>query len=400
MTSNPLFNHPFTNHTRYQSGENPTGEKGKGGLENHGAKGHAFDSLPAGTSITLLNVTGSGVVTHIWLTLKDADGPLSPNILRGLRIEAYWDGASTPAVSAPLGDFFGIGLGQTGVAYENDLFSSPNGRAFNSYVPMPFLKSARIVVINDTPNEITHCFFTVTYEQKPLDPSSTLYFHAVWRRETATELRRDFTLLPFVKGRGRYLGTNVSVITHPRYGDTWFGEGEVKMYLDGDDAFPTLVGTGLEDYIGTGWGMSKFTDRFQGALVADCTAGRFAFYRYHVPDAIWFHEDIRVTVQQIGGGIKSTLQKLVDEGADIQIVSADLTTRGHGFVKALSEGIALDDSRIPLDGWCNYFRSEDWAACTYFYLDKPENGLLPLASYEVRMLGVNAQATTSRGDGG
>jgi len=400
-------------HTRYQNFENPTGGKGAGGKENQGRKGHAFDSLGAGETVCLFHAQGSGIITHIWITLNSAaGGVLNPTILRGVRIEAFWDGATTPAVSAPLGDFFGIGLGRANVAFECDLFSSPGAKAFNCYVPMPYLRSAHITLTNESGVDISHIFYTITYQQQPLNPSDTLYFHATWRRELETASGHDVTILPRVGGCGRYLGANLSVIPTPRYGKVkwgehwgipWWGEGEVKIYLDGDRDFATLVGTGAEDYPGTAWGMGAFNHRYQGILVSEESG--YAFYRHHLPDAIYFHQDVQVTLQQIGGALKSQLLEMEKTAGPIRIVSVNTTERTdpptpRSFIKALENDLQLADPRIRPDDWCNFERQgDDWAACAYFYLNRPENGLPPIQPVDVRMVGVLASEGAKRQDG-
>ncbi len=285
--------------TRWASGENPRGEKGQGGLENRGAKGHAFDILPAGQSLTLLDVQGAGIVRRMWVTLNDR----SPEMLRALRLDMYWDGASKPAVSVPFGDFFNAGLGML-VPFENALFASPEGRSFVFFVPMPFRSGARIVLTNEASRDLGLVFYDVNYTLGDDLDEDVLYFHAYWNRNPATELGRDFEILPALNGKGRFLGMHVGVRTDSSYSNTWWGEGEVKMFLDGDVDTPTLVGTGTEDYIGTGWGQGAYINRYQGAPVADPENRRWTFYRYHIPDPVFFNSGIRVTLQQMGGAPK------------------------------------------------------------------------------------------------
>ena len=292
-----LFRKPSDTVTRWTSFENPLGRKGEGGQENQGAKGHAFDSVNAREAKTLLDVEGAGIITRMWITINDR----SPERLRSLRLEMFWDDAKTPAVSVPFGDFFGVGLGQC-VPFECEIFSNPEGKSFNCCIPMPFRTAARIVVTNDSDKKLTHLFYDINYLLTKEHSDDVLYFHAHWRRENPTQLERDFEILPRVKGKGRFLGTNIGVVSDPRYGTLWWGEGEVKVYLDSDKEFPSLVGTGTEDYIGTGWGQGTFDHAFQGSLVADKENGHWAFYRYHIPDPIYFDEDCRFTIQQMGGG--------------------------------------------------------------------------------------------------
>ncbi len=196
---------------RWASPENPKGAPGQGGQENRGAKGHPFDTIRAGQSLTLADIRGSGVIRRMWITIGDR----SPQMLRALRLEMFWDGAAAPAVAVPFGDFFGPGLGQT-TSFENALFSSPEGRSFNAVVPMPFRTAARIVLTNDSATDLTRVFYDVDYTLGARHGADVLYFHAAWRRERPTTMLRDFEILPRVEGRGRYLGASVGVITDPR----------------------------------------------------------------------------------------------------------------------------------------------------------------------------------------
>jgi len=355
--------------TRWASPENPAGDRGRGGEANAGRKGSAFFVLNAGESRTLAEVrTGAGVVRRIWMTLNDR----SPAMLRGLRLEMFWDGAKRPAVSAPVGDFFGVGLGRI-VPFESALFSSPEGRSFNASVPMPFRNGMRIVLTNDTAMPQPQVFYDVDYTLGDALPADALYFHAHFRRENPTALQRDYDILPRVIGRGRYLGANLGVIVDGhRYGATWWGEGEVKIYLDGDRDRPTLNGTGTEDYIGTGYGQGAYSHRFQGAPIADHEHQRYAFYRYHVNDPVYFRKDVRVTIQQIGF-------LWSNDGTPEKPVTPPLYAAGAGRK-------ALDLEHLPQ---ANLFeRADDWSSCVYFYLDRPENGLPGLAPLAERTAGL------------
>jgi hypothetical protein len=358
-------------HSRMTSSENPTGAKGAGAKTNKGAKGHAFDSIPAGKSFDLLKEKGAGIVNRIKLTTDDR----SPQMLRSLRIDMYWDGASKPAVSAPLGDFFGIGLGQT-AAFESALFSDPEGRSFNCFIPMPFKKSARITITNQSRKDLEHIFYNVSYQllDKPID--NGLYFHCYWNRNLLTELGKDYQILPRVQGKGRFLGTNIGVQANPVYGDIWWGEGEVKMYLDGDKKYPTIVGTGTEDYIGTAWGMGEFDNRYQGAPIVNKDKKQWAFYRYHVPDPVYFHENMKVTIQQMGGGPLKQVRKLVKKNAPLKPVSVDQNGRYIRLLEKKSVPNIMSDS-FP-KGWVDFYRRDDWSSAAYFYLDSPKRELSPL----------------------
>ena len=274
--------------TRWSSFENPGGDKGIGGQENLGARGHAFDTVAPGETKVLLNIQGCGTIHRIRLTLRQR----LPTELRALRLDMRWDGAEKTAVSVPLGDFFCAGLGM--VPFENELFASPEGQSFVTTVPMPFRTAATITLTNESNQPISHLFYDINFTLTDAHHDNVMYFHAHWRRENPTTLGQDFELLPRVEGNGRFLGTAISVITDPIYSGSWWGEGEVKLYLDNDQTYPTLVGSGTDHYIGTGWGQSTFAQRFQGSLIANNDKGWYSFYRLHIPDPIYFRQNFSV----------------------------------------------------------------------------------------------------------
>jgi hypothetical protein len=371
--------------TRWATFENPTAGKGTAASDNKTAKGHAFEPFAAGETKTLLSVTGSGSVRRIWITLPDRD----PKTLRSTRLDMFWDGAKSPAVSVPLGDFFGAIHGRA-ARLENELFVNPEGRSLNSYIPMPFRRSARITLTNESGRNIDALFYDVDVlmTEKP-DPDA-LYFHAIFRRERWTELGRDFEILPLVRGEGRFLGVHFGVTTSPEI-TGWWGEGEVKMYIDGDSHLPTIAGTGTEDYIGTGWGQGLYQSRFQGCTVADKEARQYAFYRYHIPDPVYFHKDIRVTIQQIGGDTKANVLQMLRQGVNIRPVSV---ANKASFQKLLDlpAGYDLNHDPAPDDAWVNMFQRQDVSAVALFYLDSPENGLPPIPSVQMRTEGLPTPA--------
>jgi hypothetical protein len=369
--------------TRWVSPENPTGAKGAGARENAGAKGHAFETIPVGKSHVVADIRASGIIDRMWMTIEDR----APDALRGLKLEIFWDGAQTPAVSVPLGDFFLHGAGEM-LPMETALFASPEGRSFVSYVPMPFRNRARIVITNESPRQVNLIFYDVNYRMVPDLPADSLYFHAWWSRDRATTLGQDFQILPLVQGRGRFLGASVTVLTNPVYEKTWWGEGEVKIALDGDRrSAPTLVGTGAEDYIGTAWGQGAYINRYQGAPIATWDGeGRWTFYRFHIPDPVWFHSDIQVSLQQVGGARKNIVQGLQKKGAPLIPVTIDPGSRKN-FQQLLTSGKPLSDPSLP-DGHTNYYRSDDVAAVAYFYLDRIERGLAEIAPAAERMAAI------------
>jgi len=371
-----LFRKPEGVVTRWSSFENLGADKGRGGIENKGAKGHAFDSLAPGETKTLLDVKGSGTVRRMWCTLR----PRDPKMLRALRLEMFWDGAAKPAVSVPMGDFFNWVHGRP-VAFENALFANPEARSFVCFIPMPFRTAAKVTLTNDSDIPIPHLFYDVNLTLGDRHGEDVLYFHASWRRQRPSTLGEDFAILPRVEGAGRFLGCHVGVIADPQ-NIGWWGEGEVKVYLDGDDAFPTLCGTGTEDYIATAWGQGTYAQRYHGCLVADKETRQYAFYRYHIPDPVYFDKDCRVTIQQIGGTNKKDVAKMVRDGIPIEPISAD---EGGRFIKLLEEDPAVDLAKDVSDSsWVNYYRRDDVSAVAFFYLDSPINGLPPLADIEDR----------------
>jgi hypothetical protein len=373
-----LYQFDSTSTSRWSSFENPKAEKGKGAMENHGAKGHPSDEIRPGETKTLLNTKGPGIINRMWITIDIR----SPEMLRSLKLEMFWDDATKPAVSVPFGDFFGIGLGKT-AAFHNALFTNPEGRSFICYIPMPFKKSARIQVTNESSRRLPHIFYDVDFQLTPWR-SDNLYFHAYWHRDTATKLAQDFELLPKIKGKGRFLGVNVGVFANPIYENHWWGEGEVKMFVDGDTDYPSLAGTGTEDYIGTGWGQGKFHNDFAGCLYAnDRKDNGWCFYRYHIPDPVFFKTAIKVTLPEMGSNKKELVAALQAKGVPLIPVTID---DQKGYPKPIySPGKITDlkDPSLPA-GYVMFYRSDDVSSTAYFYLDGPANELPALQSLAIR----------------
>jgi hypothetical protein len=187
-----LYTLPEGIETRWASPENPRGEKGKGAETNGGRKGRPAISIKAGEQTTLAEVSGAGgTVRRIWATINDR----SPAMLRGLKLEIFWDGAGKPAVSAPFGDFFGVSLGHV-TAFQSAFFTSPEGKSFNCYIPMPFRTGMKIVVTNESGKDLQFLFYDVEYTLGDKHDANDLYFHAHFRRENPTALQRDFEILP------------------------------------------------------------------------------------------------------------------------------------------------------------------------------------------------------------
>jgi hypothetical protein len=350
--------------------ENLNGIKGQGGKSNATAKGHAFESLKAGERKTLLDIHGAGRLQRMWCTVSDR----SPKMLRALRLQMYWDGAVKPAVDVPLGDFFVAALQP--VAFQSAVISNPEGRSFNCTIPMPFRTGARVVLINEGSQDLELLFFDIDYVTLPKLGSEDLYFHASWHRTKNAPVGQDAVLLPRLTGRGRLLGISVGVNVNPVYGSTWWGEGEVKAWLDGDAKYPTINGTGAEDYIGTGWGEGVFAHQYQGCLIADGAKNQYAFYRWHIPDAIYFEKECRLSIQQIGGFVADTVIAMQKRGVPLIPVSL---AGPAGFRGLFEKGQENALPKATHSDWLNFYRSDDYAATAYFYLNSPISNLPGLA---------------------
>lgn len=356
--------------TRWASAENPDAAKGAGGKDLFGRKGRAWLQPKAGECLLMAHGEGSGTIRRIWVTINDR----SPEMMRGIVLRIYWDGETKPAVEAPIGDFFCQPLGRP-VAFQNAWFDNPEGRSFNCRIPMPFKKSFRITATNESPKDLYMFFYDVSFTMGEDHGPDTGYFHAHYRRENPTTLRSDFEILPRVEGRGRFLGCSLGAVADTKtYGTSWWGEGEVKMFIDGDTEHPTLCGTGTEDYIATGWGQGCYSMMWHGCPLADEDKMQYGFYRLHGPDPVYFESDIRVTIQQIGFTTK-------------EVLLAHLRSSGVEGVIAIGDGTEL----ITADGLesgqeMNLFeRQDDWCAVAYFYLDKPSSVLPAIDEYQARV---------------
>ncbi len=288
--------------SRSASFENPKGTPGAGGKAasdlGPGRKGAAWKRIGPGEETVLAEIEGPGIIRHIWFTQQN-----TPKILRGAVIRMYWDGAKEPSVECPVGDFFGVAHGRT-VHFFNALQAMQEGRGLNVYFPMPFSQGAKIVYCNELDEAVPSLYYSVDYTVGDPVDDNTGRFHCTFQRENPTKMAKDFTILPQRKGRGRFLGAVVGVRT---LSPQWWGEGEFKVFLDGDKEWPTIVGTGTEDYIGSAWGVGQHFALYGGcpyiASVGDWQR-LISFYRFHVMDPIYFHQEIRVEMQQITGGFR------------------------------------------------------------------------------------------------
>src|SRR6476659_693104 len=232
--------------TRSISPENFTGEKGKGGMATKGTNEYNARELGQGlkvspsveikahTTFTIAEIDGPGSIQHIWLT---PTGKWRYSIIR-----FYWDGETTPSVEAPVGDFFCMGWGQYAAVQSLAVCVNP-GSAFNCYWPMPFRKKCKITMENIDEKAMT-LYYQVDYILTEVPPDAA-YFHAQFRRVNPLPYKTDYVLVDNIKGRGQYVGTYLAWGVH---NNGWWGEGEIKFFMDGDTKFPTINGTGTEDY--------------------------------------------------------------------------------------------------------------------------------------------------------
>ena len=385
MTDTKLYQMPIQKiQTKWFTAENKNAEKGAAGQANFGRKGSPNIPLKPGETAVLADIKGSGTINRMWFVLW------KPYVkaLRGIKLEIYWDNCKKPAVSVPFGDFLCQSHG-TMTAFENIFFSSPEGRSFNCFIPMPFKKAAKIQLVNES-DELNYVFYDIACTTGDKHDDNMLYFHSSWRRDKKTKMREDFTILPKIEGKGKFLGCHLGVIQNPAMNHFWWGEGEIKVYLDGDTNFPSLCGTGTEDYIGAGYGQGKFDHLYQGNhyLSAEGEGGiffkdRHGYYRFHVPDPIYFYKNIRVDIQVMGGGKFSDFLKAMDKDPNIKFIK---TGKGDQLYtrKELKKS---PDTEITVE------RSDDCCATAYWYMDSPTNNLPEIASYKERVIGIDPNLT-------
>ncbi len=303
--------------TRSISAENPTGERAGGARAvpvppsaatqlGLGWKVRPAIDLERRKTVTLADVAGPGVIQHIWITVSE-------KCYRNCILRVYWDGEAAPSIESPLGDFF---ANAHGLRYNvNSLMIAVNpAGGFNSYWPMPFRKHAKITIENQSPEDIGGFFYQITYALEAV-PEDAAYFHAVWRRSMGTRERPEHVIADGIEGQGHYVGTFVG---WEQLSNGWWGEGEVKFYLDGDAQFPTICTTGTEDYFGGAWGFADttFSTPFLGYPLFRKDAGKIpkhALYRWHVPDPIRFKKNLRVTIQTLGWWPNGKFQPLTDD---------------------------------------------------------------------------------------
>jgi hypothetical protein len=301
--------------TRSISPENFSGEKGKAGMSTDGPAMKAARDLGQGWKVSpyivikpketfvMANVEGSGAIQQIWLT--------PAGNWRFAIIRFYWDGETEPSVECPVGDFFACGWGRYAQISSLAVCVNP-GSAFNCYWPMPFRKSFKVTLENLADDNFT-LYYQINYTLTGV-PEDAAYFHAQFRRVNPLPYKSVYTILDGVKGWGHYVGTYMAWGVH---NNGWWGEGEIKFYIDGDKDFPTICGTGTEDYFCGSYDFdskrpdgtiqyTEFTTPYSGLAQVIRGDGhydvqqRFGLYRWHIMDPVRFGKDLRVTIQALG----------------------------------------------------------------------------------------------------
>ena len=298
--------------TRSISPENFTGEKGKGGMATEGTGANCARDLGQGWKVSpsvkvqpgetfvMADIAGSGAIQQMWMT---PTGNWRHSILR-----IYWDDQAQPSVECPVGDFFACGWGRHAQVSSLAVCVNP-GSAFNCYWPMPFRKRCRMTVTNIDAEPMT-LYYQVNYAVGPVSEEAA-YFHTQFRRVNPLPYKEVYTILDGVKGKGHYVGTYMAWGVN---NSGWWGEGEIKFYMDGDTDWPTICGTGTEDYFCGSYNFEnketkqyqEFTTPYAGLPQVIRPDGvyrsqqRFGLYRWHLTDPVRFERDLRVTIQALG----------------------------------------------------------------------------------------------------
>jgi len=300
--------------SRSISFENPTGAPGQGGqaASKLGAtrKGAPAITLKAGQDVQLCDIEGPGTIRHIWMTT--ARDPMN---LRSLVIRAWWDGQTHPSIECPIGDFMGTAHGKV-TPYFSAVHSLGRNAGMNlwlpmpfrkrAWLPMPFRKRARITLTNEGQKDVP-LFYQIDYTIQDKHPNDVGRLHVLFARANPTTEKEDFVLLPQRKGKGRFIGALIGMRNlHP---GQWWGEGEIKIFMDGDTEFPTICGTGSEDYVCLSYGMQQTPFLYNGCNLDENNF--ISMYRWHLPDPIYWQRQCRITIQQIAW--KSGLAEVSDD---------------------------------------------------------------------------------------
>lgn len=308
--------------SRSLSAENPTGDKGRGGMATEGFGAPAARDLgqgwkvapavfiPKGSTFEMANLDGPGAIQQMWITITKN--------WRFSILRVWWDHEETPSIEVPIGDFFAMGWCEYAPLVSEAVCVNP-GSAFNCYWEMPFRKHCRMTIENLHEEDIA-LYYQVNYTLTEV-PEEAAYFHAQWRRSNPLPYKTNHVMLDGVRGHGHYVGTYLAWGVN---NTGWWGEGEVKFYLDGDQ-WPTICGTGTEDYFCGSYGFDlggkyqEFTTPYAGmhqVIRPDGTyrsQQRFGLYRWHIMDPVRFQQNLRVEVQALGWRSGGRLLPLQDD---------------------------------------------------------------------------------------
>jgi hypothetical protein len=278
--------------SRSISFENQTGAPSEGGKAasnlGPGRKGAPSRDIKPGETVQLCDIAGPGTIRHIWMTTTG-----DPNVQRECVIRAWWDEQEHPSIECPIGDLFGFAHGKI-MAYQSAVHSCGPTGGRNLWSPMPFARRARFTFTNEGKKAIP-LFYQVTYTLGDKHPADVGRLHVCFRRQNPTTEKTDFELLPHRGQKGRFIGSVIGIRNlHP---DQWWGEGEIKVYMDGDKEWPTIVGTGSEDYVGLAWGIQQAAFLYNGCSLNE--KGFVSMYRWHLLDPIAWKREARITIQQI-----------------------------------------------------------------------------------------------------
>ncbi len=348
--------------SRAATAENMLAQVGQGGQAGKGRKGApALANVHPGDVVTLLDTDGPGMVRHIWITISEQ----TPHQLRNAIIRFYWDNQEYPSIEVPMGDFFGIAHGRK-VHYDSEFMSVFNGLGFNCWLKMPFRDHAKMTFHNDGDENIEFLFYQVDFTLADDLADNTGYLHAQFRRQNPVPRGEDHIILDGVQGSGVYIGSVIGV--RDLYPKHWWGEGEVKFYIDGDSDFPTICGTGTEDYVGAAWGLQTYSARYAGAPLLDVSL--YSFYRWHVTDPIYFQQDLKVTIQDIGIAHPDQLRE-----------------------DGISEEHLLPTFGVTDGSAVYYNRSDDFSSTAFWYMGKPIPLPKALPDKEARSVGLEAESS-------
>lgn len=341
-----MYDIPRHLRSRSISFENPAGAPGAGARAASplgvGRKGSPVRLVQPGDCVELADIEGPGTIRHIWLTTHSKQ-----ELLRGCLIRAWWDDQSHPSIEAPIGDFFGFAHGGT-PAFQSCAHSVGAALGMNIWLPMPFVRRARFEIVNEASVRLP-LFYQIDYTLGDGHPGDVARLHVAFQRQNPTMPTRDLEILPRREGRIRYFGTVLGVRPlDPR----WWGEGEVKVWIDEDGEHPTIAGTGAEDYVGLSWGIQPNAFLYHGANWRErddaTSTGAVSMYRWHALDPIVCERSLRVSIQQIG----------------------------HS---PTGKARTIDDYLSEL-----YERADDWSCATFWYEATPSMPLQPIPNARAR----------------